>query len=157
MFGSKYFPALIVVAALSTACFYPKSALAEDATAGAQNAVEPQGADAAGETPAPSPRSPLRVNSFDYADAGDNPGKLKIAGIALPNNELFLYFDDQPIATVVPDDSGNWSVESELKLNDGRHTLRAEQFDPVTRMLAARAMVSIERAKQPDDGTPKTP
>jgi hypothetical protein len=152
MIGSKYLLTLIVVAGLAAAGLYAKSALAEDAAPGGQSVAEPQDADAA-----PSPRSPLRVDSFDYEDAGDNPGKLKLAGIALPNNELFLYFDDQPIATVVPDDSGNWSVESELKLNDGRHTLRAEQFDPQTRMLAARAMVSIERSKQPEAGAPKSP
>ncbi|HYJ58475.1 MAG TPA: hypothetical protein VEW64_03860 [Methyloceanibacter sp.] len=151
MFGSKYLLTLIVVAGLAGAGFSAKSAFAEDAPPGDQSVAEPQGADAANA----APRSPLRVNSFDYEDAGDNPGKLKVAGIALPNNELFLFFDDQPIATVVPDDSGNWSVESELKFNDGRHTLRAEQFDPETRMLAARAMISIERSKQPDDGPPK--
>jgi hypothetical protein len=155
MFGGKYLLTLIVVASLAGAGFYANPAFAEDAAPGDQSVVEPQGADAA--DAAPSPRSPLRVNSFYYEDAGDNPGKLKVAGIALPNNELFLFFDDQPVATVVPDDSGNWSVESELKLNDGRHTLRAEQFDPETRMLAARAMISIERSKQPDDGAAKTP
>jgi len=77
--------------------------------------------------------------------------------VALPGNDLYLFFDDQPLAKVTPDDGGQWSVESDLKLDDGRHTLRAEQYDPTTRMLAARAMLTIERAKQPADGTPKTP
>jgi hypothetical protein len=35
--------------------------------------------------------------------------------------------------------------------------LRAEQYDPVTHMLAARAMVAIQRAEQPSGEAPKTP
>jgi hypothetical protein len=150
MIGSKYFLMLTVVAALGVLGCYSDSAIAEEAALGGQSAT--QGSDA---SEAPSPRSPLRLNSFDYQDNGDKAGKLKLAGIALPGTELFIYFDDQPLATVVPDDGGNWSVESEMKLDDKRHTIRAEQYDPTTRILAARAMVSI--AKQPPDGAPKTP
>ena len=157
MIGSKYLLSLTVVAAVGALGCYPKSAIAEDAVPGDQSLVQPQSADDAAAAQPPSPRSPLRVNSFDYEDAGDAPGRLKLAGIALPGNELFLYFDNQPFATVVPDDSGNWSVEGELKFEDGRHSLRAEQFDPETRMVAARAIISIERSKQPQDGAPKTP
>lgn len=157
MIGSKHLLTLAVVAAIGALGCYPKTGMAEDAMPGDRSLVQPQSADDAAATPPPSPKSPLRVNSFDYEDAGDAPGKLKLAGIALPGNELFLYFDNQPFATVVPDDFGNWSVEGELELEDGRHSLRAEQFDPETRMVAARAMISIERSKQPQDGVPKTP
>lgn len=156
MIGSKYLLILTVVAAFGLLGCFPKSANAEDAAAGEQSAAE-GAASEAGDAQPPSPRSPLRVNSIDYQDNGDQAGKLTLAGIALPGNELFIYLDDQPLATVVPDEGGTWSVESETKLEDGRHTIRAEQFDPNTRMLAARAMVSIERAKQPPDGAPKTP
>jgi hypothetical protein len=149
MTGSKYVLILALVAALGTLGFYPKSVIAEDA---------PQASpaeDSAGE--APPPRSPLRVSSFDYKDASGGEGKLSIAGVALPGSDLYLFFDDQPLAQVMPDDGGKWTFEKDLKLEDRRHTLRAEQYDPVTRMLAARAMISIERAKQPPDGAPKTP
>jgi hypothetical protein len=46
-----------------------------------------------------------------------------------------------------------------MKLDTGRHTFRADQYDAVTGMLAARAMVSIERAKQPteDNAAPAAP
>ena len=116
---SKYFLILTVVAALGAFGYFPTSAIAEDAAPSDTEEAQP-----------PSPKSPLRVESFDYEDEGDTPGKLKLAGIALPNNELFLYFDDQPFATVVPDDSGNCSVEGELKLDDGRHSLRANNTIP---------------------------
>lgn len=149
MIGSRLLLILTVGLALGAVCFYPISARAADDA--------PMASDRAGgsEAEAPVPRSPLRVNSFDYEENGDQAGKLKLAGIALPGNELYVYFDDQPLAKVVPDSDGKWSLESEMKLEDGRHTLRAEQFDPVTNMLAARAMLSIERAKQAPDGAPK--
>jgi hypothetical protein len=150
MIGSKYILTLTVIAALGLLGCYAKSAIAEDVAPEDQSAS--QGSDA---SEAPSPRSPLRLNTLDYQDNGDKAGKLKLAGIALPKNELFIFFDDQPLATVVPDAEGKWSVESDVKLDDGRHTIRAEQYDPTTRMIAARAMVSI--AKQPPEGAPKTP
>lgn len=100
------------------------------------------------------PKSPLRLNTIDYQDAGDRPGKLTVAGIALPGRELYLFLDDQPFTNTLPDDSGNWSVESEMKLDTGRHTFRADQYDAKTQMLVARAMVTFERAKQSPDETP---
>ena len=104
------------------------------------------------------PKSPLRLSTIDYQDAGDKPGKLTVAGVALPGRELSLFLDDQPFTNTVPDDSGNWSVESEVKLSDGRHTLRADQYDKDTNMLAARAMITFEQAKQPtQDAAPAEP
>jgi hypothetical protein len=147
MIVSRYIAVLTLVAALGAFGFYAKSVAAEDAAP-----EQPAAEDTSASEPQ-SPRSPLRVKTVDYDDAG----KLKLAGIALPNNELYVYFDDQPFATVVPDEAGNWSVEGDLKLDEGRHNIRAEQFDPETKMVAARAMISIERAKQPPDGAPKTP
>ena len=34
------------------------------------------------------PRSPLRLNKIDYKDAGNRPGKLTVAGVALPGKKL---------------------------------------------------------------------
>ena len=152
MIGSKYLLIVSVVAAFGLLGCYAESAAAEDFAVEDQSSAQGEASDA---SEAPSPRSPLRVENFDYQDNGEKAGKLTLAGIALPGNELYVYFDDQPLAKVVPDDDGKWSLESEMKLEDGRHTLRAEQFDPVTNMLAARAMVSFERAKQPPDGKSK--
>ena len=72
------------------------------------------------------------MSTIDYQDAGDKPGKLTVAGVALPGKELFLFLDDQPFTNTLPDASGNWSVESEMKLTDGRHTFRADQYDKDT-------------------------
>ena len=60
--------------------------------------------------------------------------------MALPAKQLSLFLDDQSFAQVLPDDSGNWSVEAD------------------TNMLAARAMVTFEQAKQPtQDAAPAEP
>jgi hypothetical protein len=96
-----------------------------------------------------SPKSPIKVKTIDYQDAAH---KLKLAGTALPGSALYLFFDDAPLAKVDADSGGNWTLEQDMELGGGRHTLRAEQYDPATRMLAGRAMITIERADSPDAG-----
>ncbi|MGD9500900.1 MAG: hypothetical protein AB7V40_00245 [Methyloceanibacter sp.] len=108
----------------------------------------PEGPAAAGsEAPSPSPKAPLRVNTIDFQDAGQGSGKLILGGIAIPGSEIFLYLDEAPVGRVMPDDGGKWNYEGALTLGDGRHTLRADQYDQATNMLAARAIMTIGRAK----------
>ena len=102
-----------------------------------------QGSDAS----SPPSKAPLRVNIIDFQDSGDSSGKLILGGIALPGNELFLFLDEAPIGKVMPDDGGKWNYEGAATLGDGRHTLRADQYDQATNMLAARAVMTIGRAK----------
>lgn len=109
------------------------------------------------DTSAPPPRSPLRVSTIDFQDTSDGSGKLTLAGVALPGSELFLFLDDEPIATVMTDASGKWSYEGAMTLDDGRHTLRADQYDKTKEMLAARAMVTIQRAKPGEGGAAAAP
>jgi hypothetical protein len=135
MIGSKYLGIMAVVAAIGATGICPNSARAAEDTP------------AAGESESTVPRSPLRLSTVDYVDTDDGSGKLTIAGVALPGKELFLFLDDEPLAKALPDDGGKWSIESAMKLDEGRHTIRADQYDAATDMLAARAMVSIERAK----------
>jgi hypothetical protein len=137
MISSKYLGIMAVVAAIGAAGLGPTSArAAEDAPAAGESEAGPT-----------VPKSPLRVSTVDYVDTDGGSGKLTIAGIALPGKELYLFLDDEPLASAVPDDGGKWSIESAMKLDDGRHTIRADQYDSATDMLAARAVVSIERAK----------
>jgi hypothetical protein len=137
MISSKYLGIMAVVAAIGVAGPGPTSArAAEDVPAAGDSEAGPT-----------VPRSPLRLSTVDYVDTDDGSGKLTIAGVALPGKELYLFLDDEPLAKTVPDDGGKWSIESAMKLDEGRHTIRADQYDTATDMLAARAMVSIERAK----------
>ncbi len=46
---------------------------------------------------------------------------------------------------VMPDDAGKWSLEKEMKLEDGRHTVRADQYVEGTEIPAARAIVTLQR------------
>ncbi len=61
----------------------------------------------------------------------------------------------QPLVKVLADKDGNWSAEKELKLDDARHMVRAEQYDATTRMVSGRAMVTLARAPS-DAATPES-
>lgn len=129
------------------------------AFAGAETGMPagPAGATEGSETASPPPRSPLRLSTVDFQDTGAGSGKLTLAGIALPGSELHLFLDDERFATVKPDGGGKWSYEGAMTLGDGRHTLRADQYDQATDMLAARAMITIQRAKPAGDAAPGAP
>jgi hypothetical protein len=115
----------------------------------------PEGAPPAQEASEASspPRAPLRLNTVDFQDTAEGSGKLSLGGIAIPGKELFLFLDEAPIGSVMPDDGGKWSYEGAMTLGDGRHTLRADQYDQTSQMLAARAIVTIARAKPEGGGT----
>jgi len=116
----------------------------------------PEGATPAaeGNEASPPPRAPLRLSKIDFQETDGGSGKLSLAGEALPGRDLHLFLDDEPFATVTPDGGGKWSFESAMKLDEGRHTLRADQYDQGTDMLAARAIVTIQRAKPGAGGAP---
>ena len=160
MFSSRYgciVGALAAVAAVSLWANTARTTESDPVDQGVSGQPQPN-TDIVQPSDAHPPKSPLRLSTIDYQDAGDKPGKLTVAGVALPGRELSLFLDDQPFTNTVPDDSGNWSVESEVKLGDGRHTLRADQYDKDTNMLAARAMITFEQAKQPtQDAAPAEP
>jgi hypothetical protein len=124
------------------------------ALAGAGDSA-PDGAAPATQSEAASgpPKAPLRLNTVDFQDTAEGSGKLTLGGIAIPGSELFLFLDEEPIGKVMPDSGGKWSYESALTLGDGRHTVRADQYDQATEMLAARAIVTIARAKPEGGGT----
>ncbi len=147
--NGKYIHIMTVILALGSSGF--GSAFAGD-TGG-----EPQAGAPAGEgSEATPPRAPLRLSTVDFEDTSAGAGKLTLAGVALPGHELYLFLDDEPLAKVVPDDGGKWSFEGGMTLSEGRHTLRADQYDQATDMLAARAMVTIQRTK-PGETPPDVP
>ena len=100
------------------------------------------------------PKSPMKVELVDYVDGGDGPGTLKMAGIAIPSKDLYIYVDDQPLVKATAAADGKWSIEEETELDDSVHKVRVEQFDDKTRMLAARGMSSMSLAKPGANGRP---
>lgn len=106
-------------------------------------AEEPM-ADVVGEASSPSPKSPIRVKLVDYAKAEEGPGTLKLSGTAIAGSKVFVYVDDKPFAEIVAGDGeGAWSAEEKIDLDDGVHSVRVEQFDKETNVLAGRAMFSM--------------
>ncbi len=131
--------------------------VAEDDVPGDKSLIEQSG-----EEPAPpagdptlgahAPKYPIRFTTVDYQETGET-GHLKLAGSAPPETPVYIYFDDAPFVKAQADGDGKWSVESDVKLDDARHMLRAEQYDATTRMVSGRAMVTLERAPA-NAGTP---
>jgi hypothetical protein len=146
MIGSKYIGIVAVLVAVGGSSLYAKSTQAAETVPG-----DPADVGAGSDEHLHPPRSPLRLSTVDYEDTAEGSGKLTIAGIALPGKELYIFLDDQPFAELRPDDSGNWSFAKEMKLDDGRHTFRADQYDEDSQMVAARAIVTFQRAKQPSE------
>jgi len=157
MIGNKFIALITVLAAVMGAhLVYSMSAEAAEVVPGDKSLIEanqpgeasaPAEAAAGSETASHVPKSPIRFTTVDFQETGGESGKLKLAGTALSGTAVYLYFDDQPFAKVDADAEGKWAAEGEMKLDDGRHTFRAEQYDENTRLLAGRAMVAIERAK----------
>lgn len=100
------------------------------------------------------PRSPMKVELVDYVDGGEGPGTLKMAGIAIPGEDVYIYVDDEPLVRVVAGDDGKWSVEEKTKLDKSVHKVRVEQFDKKTRFLSARVMFSMSLDKPGTAGGP---
>lgn len=127
--------------------------LTADETPGDKSLIAPEGAQGESSSEPPHHAPPIRFTTVDYQDAGDAGGKVKLAGTAPPSTALYIFFDDSPFAKLDVDDQGKWSVEKVVKLETGNHTIRADEYDETTRMLAGRAMVTIARV--PPGETPK--
>jgi hypothetical protein len=101
-------------------------------------------ADVMGAASSPSPKSPIHVQVVDYQKAEEGPGTFKLSGTAIPGKEVYIYVDSQPFAQVVAaEGDGAWSVEDKIELDDRVHSVRVEQLDDTTKMMAARAQFSI--------------
>ena len=119
--------------------------LAADETLGDKSLIAPEGAQEESSDNPPHHEPPLRFVTVDYQDAKDTGGKVTLAGTAPAGTVLYIFFDDNPFAKLAVDDQGKWSVEKEVKLENGNHTIRADQYDETTRMLSGRAMVTVAR------------
>ncbi len=143
--GRKYIGLMAGLAA--AICLTAAAAFAEDDTPGDKSLI----AGAPEAPPVPEGRitrvPPIVFKSVDYKDTGTEGGTMSIAGTGEPGSVIFLFFDEQPLGKLKVGDDGKWSFELARKLDDGRHSFRAERYDSTTGMLAGRAMVSLERAK----------
>jgi len=127
--------------------------LAADEIPGDKSLIAPEGAQEKSSGNPPHHEPPIRFVTVDYQDAGDAGGKVTLAGTAPAGTVLYIFFDDNPFAKLAVGDQGKWSVEKQVKLENGNHTIRADQYDETTRMLSGRAMVTIARV--PPGAAPK--
>jgi hypothetical protein len=129
-------------------------AYAEDDIPGDKSLI----ADAPPAPPVPEGRvtrtPPIVFQSVDYQDVGSDSGKISVAGKAEPGSVLLLFFDQEPLGKLKAGDDGKWSFELKRRLDNGRHSFRAEHYDNKTGMLAGKAMVSLERARGDGDSAP---
>jgi hypothetical protein len=119
--------------------------LTADDTPGDKSLIAPEGAPDESSGKPPHHEPPIRFTTVDYQDAGDAGGTVKLAGTAPAGTVLYIFFDENPFAKLAVDDQGKWSVERDVKLETGNHTIRADQYDETTRMLSGRAMVTMAR------------
>jgi hypothetical protein len=103
-------------------------------------------ADVVGSASSPSHRSPIHVKVVDYQKAEEGPGTLKMSGMAIASQDVFISVDDKPFAKVTAADDGSWSVEDKIPLDETVHSVRVQQFDKTTQMPAATAMFSMSLA-----------
>jgi len=127
--------------------------LAADEIPGDKSLIAPEGAQDESSSEPPHHQPPIKFTTVDYQDAGGAGGKVTLAGTAPAGTVLYIFFDDNPFAKLDVDDQGKWSVEKEVKLENGNHAIRADEYDETTRMLSGRAMVTIARV--PPGETPK--
>lgn len=142
MVGNKLM-AWLMALAFALGVFHATPALAEEGDAPI--------ADVVGEASSPSPKSPLHVKVVDYQKAEQGPGTFKLSGTAIPGKDVYIYVDEKPFAQVLAaEGDGAWSAEDKIELDDKVHSVRVEQLDETTNMMAARAQFSISL-------TPPTP
>jgi len=142
MMGNKFVVLLVAIGVVGGASYFAPVAAAENGPADA----------VVGEASSPSPKSPIKVKVVDYAKDGEDAGTLKLSGTAIANSTVYIYVDAKPLGQVVADGDGAWHVEDKIPLDDSVHSVRVEQFDKETNMLAGRAMFSISLSKPtPED------
>jgi nucleoid-associated protein YgaU len=94
----------------------------------------------------------VTFNTVDYLDTGADGGRMKLSGTSAPGAAVQLYFDGKPFATAKADAVGVWKAESDMKLGEGAHSLKAVPAGAGG--AADEAVIAIERrpavAKPPE-------
>jgi nucleoid-associated protein YgaU len=109
-----------------------------------QQVIAPPQAPSAGGAPHESPPEALvTFKTVDYQDIGSDSGKMKLSGTSNPGATIQLYFDGKSFARAKADAAGTWSVEADMKLGEGGHSLKA--VSEVKSAATGQAAIAIER------------
>ncbi len=101
-------------------------------------------ADVVGQASSPSQKSPINVKVVDYQKAEEGPGTLKMSGMAIGGQDIFISVDNKPFARVTVADDGSWGVEDKIALDDSVHAVQIQQLDKTTQLPAATVMFSMK-------------
>jgi LysM domain/Bacterial Ig domain len=88
---------------------------------------------------------PVKINSVEYKDKGEDSGTISLSGIGQPHVQVYLFFDNKPLGEFSVGDDGTWTYETEKRLDDAEHTIRADTYDEKTSVVQGRASVRLGR------------
>jgi nucleoid-associated protein YgaU len=84
-----------------------------------------------------------------------------VSGASQPGATVRLYVNDAPVGEAVADAAGRWTFTGPHAVGPGDHTVRADQIDPATGTVMARAAVPFEVLSAAEiadaPATPETP
>jgi hypothetical protein len=91
---------------------------------------------------------PVKINSVEYQDKGEDSGTISLSGIGQPHVQVYLFFDNKPLGELNVGEDGTWTFEAEKRLDNAEHTIRADTYDEKTRVVQGRASVRLGRVQQ---------
>ncbi|MAI05935.1 MAG: hypothetical protein CBC47_02205 [Alphaproteobacteria bacterium TMED87] len=74
----------------------------------------------------------LSIETIDY----DFENSLYLSGRANPDNEVYVYLNNNFVGKVKADENGYWSLESSLPAVIGKHILRADEINPEDNVIS---------------------
>jgi len=120
----------------------PVEEKAEETTTGAEREVV---AHAESDAPA-ADDGKTTLDVVDYGAEGD----LTLSGKAVPDSDVRVYLDNEPVGDARTDAEGNWSLTPDDSVAPGRYTLRVDRIDR-SGVVLARLELPFERAQPIQD------
>lgn len=112
----------------------------------------PQAAPPSGQTAVPA------ITALAVGVVEKDGDRLTVSGASLPGATVRVYVNDAPLGDVVADAAGRWTFTGRHPVDAGDHTVRADQVDPATGAVIARAAVPFEVLSAAEIATaPATP
>ncbi len=91
-----------------------------------------------------TPPARIEFEALDYEKNGKG-GKIFMNGKAAPSSRVMLYINNAFVGLANAGPDGSWTFAGASDLPAGTHQMRADQVDPVTGKVLARAEVTFER------------
>jgi nucleoid-associated protein YgaU len=108
----------------------------------------PIAATAADAAPKGDEAAPVLIRTVDVRPpaTSDAPNQVIVSGTAPAGAPIRVYLQDQQVGEASTSDSGDWVVSFSSNMSPGRYVLRADQINPDTGDVVARAQTRFRRA-----------